>query len=431
MALGDGELADTDQAVHLTGILVAEQGGRLAQTHGQIAVGTLAVQVHLILEGAGHGTQREALLGLVGRIAHDEHTVQIVIPVAGDLIQLTLGHQRRFGQQIAGLLLGVLHPALQQLNHAGALGQQDGQALTDAVHRGEILQLTAQLVVVTLHGLLAGLQVLIQLLFLGEGHAVNTLEGLAVAVAPPVSGVAGSQLNAVALDAAGGIHMGAGAQIHELALPVEGNVGVGRQIVDQLHLVGLLTLLHELEGLVPGQFKPLQLQLFLADLPHFGLDIRQIVGGKGKGGVHIIIEAVVDAGADGQLHLRVQALNGLRQNMGAGMPIGLAVLFVFKGVVHFFAHKKLLLVLGRDKKSPPLMFFRGEVKTLYSTVPPCLRRCAVARVLCNGRIPSCSSQAAQEWYRLRRRQDAFSRNVPLFCRKQQLLLRHCFSILKL
>ncbi len=41
---------------------------------------------------------------------------------------------------------------------------------------------------------------------------------------------------------------------------------------------------------------------------------------------------------------------------------------------------------------------------------------AVARDFCNGKPPSCSSQAAREWYRLRRRQDAFSRGVPLFGR---------------
>lgn len=37
---------------------------------------------------------------------------------------------------------------------------------------------------------------------------------------------------------------------------------------------------------------------------------------------------------------------------------------------------------------------------------------AVARDFCNGKPPSCSSQAAQERYRLRRRQDAFSRGRP-------------------
>ena len=64
-ALGNGELADTDEAVHLAGILIAEQSGGLAQAHGQVAVGPLAIQVYLILEGAGHRPQGEALLGLV------------------------------------------------------------------------------------------------------------------------------------------------------------------------------------------------------------------------------------------------------------------------------------------------------------------------------------------------------------------------------
>ena len=41
---------------------------------------------------------------------------------------------------------------------------------------------------------------------------------------------------------------------------------------------------------------------------------------------------------------------------------------------------------------------------------------AVAFDPCNGRSPSCSSQAAREWYGLRRGQDAFSRGVPLFGR---------------
>ena len=161
--------------MHLTGVLIAEQGGRLAQTHGQIAVAAAPVQIHLILERAGHGTQGEALLRLVHGIAQNKHAVQIVIPVAGDLIKLPLGHQRGLGQQIAALLFGVLHPALQQLDDAGALGQQDGQSLTDAVHGGEILQLAAQLVVVALHGFLALLQVLVQFVLLGEGHAVDTL----------------------------------------------------------------------------------------------------------------------------------------------------------------------------------------------------------------------------------------------------------------
>ena len=71
----------------------------------------------------------------------------------------------------------------------------------------------------------------------------------------------------------------------------------------------------------------------------------QVVGSKGKGRVQIVVKAVVDAGADGQLHLRPQALHRLRQNVGAGMPVRLAVLLVFKGVDVFFAHGNILLVV--------------------------------------------------------------------------------------
>ena len=353
MALGDGELAHTDQAVHLAGILVAEQGGRLAQPHGQVTVGALAVQIHLILEGAGHGPQGKALLRLVIGVAQHEHTVQIVIPVAGNFIQVPLGHQGGLGQQVAGLLLGVLHPALQLLDDPCALGQQDGQTLTDAVHGGEVLQLTAQLVVIPLQSLLPLLQVGVQLLLLGEGHAVDALEGLAAAVAPPIGGVAGRQLDAVALDAAGGIQMGAGAQIGELALLIKGDVGVGGQVVDELHLVGLLPLLHELQCLLTGQLEALQLQLLLADLPHFRLDLGQILLCEGKGCVQIVVKTAVDGRADGQLHLRPQALDGLSQHVGAGVPIGLAILLVFKRVLVFFAHDSFLLTWsGRATKKP-------------------------------------------------------------------------------
>ena len=69
---------------------------------------------------------------------------------------------------------------------------------------------------------------------------------------PPVGGVAGGELQGVALDAAGGVQMGTGAQVGELALLIEGDVGVLGQILDQLYLKGLRLLLHELDGLSPG-----------------------------------------------------------------------------------------------------------------------------------------------------------------------------------
>ena len=199
-------------------------------------------------------------------------------------------------------------------------------------------------------GLLQALKIGVQLLLLGEGHAVDALQGLAIGVAAPIGGVAGGQLDAVALDAAGGVHVGAGAQVNKLALLVEGDVGILRQVVDQLDLIGLLLLLHILDGFLAGQLEALQLQLLLADLAHLRLDLRQVVGGKGERRIQIVVKAVVDAGADGQLHLRPQPLHGLRQNVGTGVPVRLAVLLVFKRkFLVDFAHVQFLLLIGGGK----------------------------------------------------------------------------------
>ena len=116
-------------------------------------------------------------------------------------------------------------------------------------------------------------------------------------------------------------------------------MGVGGQVIDQLHLVGFALLLHELDSLFPGQLEPLQLQLLLADLAHLALNLLHDLRSKGEGRVHIIVEALVDGGADGQLHLGIQALDGLGQHVGAGVPIGFPVGLVFKGILLvFLAH---------------------------------------------------------------------------------------------
>ena len=123
----------------------------------------------------------------------------------------------------------------------------------------------------------------------------------------------------------------------QAAIPLVGNVKVIlRQILDQLHLVGLALLLHELDGFLARQLKALELELFLADLAHLRLDLGEVLRREGERGEQVIIETVVDARADGELYLGPKALDGLRQHVGAGMPIGLAVLGIFKRELVFF-----------------------------------------------------------------------------------------------
>ena len=191
----------------------------------------------------------------------------------------------------------------------------------------------------------------------------------------PVGGVAGGELDAVALDAAGGVQVGAGAQVGELALLVEGDDGVLGQVVDKLYLIGFVLLLHELHGLGPGQLKALQLQLFLADLPHLGFQLGQLGLGEGFGGVKVVVKPVLNGRADGQLHLGMEALHGLGQHVGAGVPVGLFVVGIFKGVQILVSHGMVPpgQIWGMGIKNPPLEILRGGIgKTISRFHPACM-----------------------------------------------------------
>ena len=144
--------------------------------------------------------------------------------------------------------------------------------------------------------------------------------------------------------------MGAGAQVGELALLIEGDVGVLGEIVDELYLIRLALLLHELDGLRPGQLEPLQGQLFLADLAHLGLDLLHDLRGEGEGGVQIVVEALFNGGADGQLHLGIETFDCLRQDVGAGVPVSLAVL----------GFSKVYCLFSSAIKIPPCDWGRAE-----------------------------------------------------------------------
>ena len=139
------------------------------------------------------------------------------------------------------------------------------------------------------------------------------------------------------------------AQVGELALLVEGNGSVFRQIVNQLYLVRLLALFHELDGLLARQLEALELLLFLADLAHLCLESIEVLLREGERRIKIVVEAVVDGRADGQLDLRIQALDGLRHHMGAGVPVRLAIGLVFKRVQIFFGHGVSSFILRGNK----------------------------------------------------------------------------------
>ena len=96
--------------------------------------------------------------------------------------------------------------------------------------------------------------------------------------------------------------------------------------------------------------------------------------GEGEGRVKVIVPALVNGGADGQLHLRPQTLDGLRHDMGAGVPVGLAILRIFKGELVF--HNKIppfwqvnprrFVLCGEGiKNTHPLNEIRGGIRQVF------------------------------------------------------------------
>ena len=91
-----------------------------------------------------------------------------------DLVKLSLSEKGSLGKQAAFALLNVLYSALEELNYSRAFRQQYGQTLTDGIYRGEIFQLSAELVVVAQFSLFHSLEVCFQQRSFRESRAVDT-----------------------------------------------------------------------------------------------------------------------------------------------------------------------------------------------------------------------------------------------------------------
>ena len=113
--------------------------------------------------------------------------------------------------------------------------------------------------------------------------------------------------------------MRTGTEIGKLALGIEADNLILRQVLDQFHFVRLVFLLKIRDRLIPRHRVLLNFQIFLDDLLHLRLDLLQIIRGKRRLSVHVIVESVCDGRTDRQLCLRIQSLDGLGHNVGCGV----------------------------------------------------------------------------------------------------------------
>ena len=156
---------------------------------------------------------------------------------------------------------------------------------------------------------------------LGEGNPIHSLEHLALGVSPPIGPCAAGQLHSLYLTGAHQVR--AGAQVYEITLAVEGNLlSFAGMLLNQLHLIGLALFLHQLDGFLRLQLKPLQGLILLDNLLHLALNGGQIIGSQVPGQVKIVIKALINRRADGEHRIREQPAYRLGHNMGGRMPIG-------------------------------------------------------------------------------------------------------------
>ena len=178
-------------------------------------------------------------LGIVGQVARVHE-------------QVFLRQVRRADAEITGLFLHLLGEFFQLLDHHAAVWQPERQARTDLVIEDEDLQFLAQFAMVALLGFFELPEIILQLLRVLPGRAVDALEHLVLLVAAPVRARHVHQLEGVRLDLLRAFHVRAAAQVRERIVLVDRDLRLLLERIavliqsaffqpfDQFQLVGLV-----------------------------------------------------------------------------------------------------------------------------------------------------------------------------------------------
>lgn len=169
---------------------------------------------------------------------------------------------------------------------------------------------------------------LLQLGKIGECSAVDTAELGIFGIALPIGAGAVQELYGFK---GGDIQqVGASAQVGEFALAIEVQFPLCAVAAGQLGLVGLALFFPEGKGLLQGEGKGGEGFPLGDDALHLGLDVFQVLGGKGGGYLEIVEETVFGGGTGGEPGFGIEALDSLGQHMGGGVAESSAAFLVFK-----------------------------------------------------------------------------------------------------
>ncbi len=264
--------------------------------------------------GAVHRLQAEDLLLRL----HQEHVLLVIVPVARLLPQLLVDQDRRGDFLVPARVQLLADEPLQLAHDRPAPGQPDRRPRRDLVEDVEV-QLAPELAVVALLRLLQPPEVPVELLLREPRRAIDPLEHRVLLVAAPVRPRRGQQLEEP--DLAGGADVRATAEVDEVPLRVQRHRG-GVEALEDLDLEALAALPEERDGLRARHLPALEPQVGLGDRAHLVLDPREVLRRERLRFEEVVVEAVLDGGADGDLHLGKQTLHRLGHDVRGGVTEG-------------------------------------------------------------------------------------------------------------
>ena len=206
---------------------------------------------------------------------------------------------------------------LQDGPHQGSLWMPYGHSRPRVLMEAEQVQLCPELAVVPALGLLQAIKVFLQLLRIGKGRAVDALEHGVLLVAAPIGPGHTGELEGP--HPSGGRNVRPPAQVREFARVVQGDP-VRAQVADNLGLVGFTHFPEKTESLVAGHLPAQKGTILDHDTPHLLLDGLKVFGGEGTLVIEIVVETLLNGGADGDLGVREKPLHRRGHDMGRPVP---------------------------------------------------------------------------------------------------------------
>ncbi len=292
----------------------------LGQPERQVAVGFDALVVDLHMAGAVHRLERVDALFLRTLLVDldEEHVLAVGLPVARPFPQDAVDHLRRADFPIAGPALATAHVVLERAVDRPAIGVPEDHA-GRLFLKMEQLHFLAEAAVVASRGLFQHREMRLELLAVAEGHAIDALQLLVVAVAAPVGTGHVHQLEGIGGHLPGMLKVWPAAQVLPVAMPIHPDRLILGDGVHQFDLERLVPGRIEGDGVGAAPQFGADRIAGVDDLLHPGLDRAQIFRAERFGPVEVVIPAVRDDRPDRDLHLRPQLLHGARHDMGEVM----------------------------------------------------------------------------------------------------------------